>query len=329
MTTQGSLTRERMLAEMQQALDEEIAEKSARPNIKHSAVDGKLLSEGNGQYIYQFTLLEPWTPDDDTPLSIVNPEAKDIRCSVVTSTGTLLTIASDKALPPSLLRQIDLSDDSTELLKRQIAIDNAIMKLCELCKSANRADLLRDGQVVRYGAVQKAELKTNPEYAEVYLPKIAQSLGVTTLERQKAVKAELEQVRQKLASILQLQQSGSKPLEQQLSEITAQIAHWNQTLVPLKQEEQRHIAHLREQQGQYAARCNHLQREATQSGQQLARAKVQEEERKRELEYWRQQEQQTVARLVEAWAMSGIKRFFKGIKMKTLEGQVAQCSNQA
>ncbi len=419
MTTRGSLTREGMLAGMQQALDEEIAEKIARPNIKHSAVGGKLVSEGNGQYLYQYTLLDPWTPDDDTPLSIVNPEAKGLKCSVVTSTGTLLTIASDQVLSPSLLHQIDLSDDSTELLKRQkealkqaeegksqlaskcfgliayryiaaasdkrfgtlrdnqyvaaqralggevafivgppgtgktltlaaiafqhlqarrtvliaahtnIAIDNAIMKLCELCKSAGRPDLLRDGQVVRYGAVQKAELKTNPEYAEVYLPKIAQSLDVTVLEHQKAVKAELEQVGQKLASILQQQQGSSKPLEQQLSEITDQIAYWNQDLAPLEQEEQRYIALLQAQQKQYTANRDHLQQEATQAGQQLARAKAQEEERKRELEHWRQREQQTVTRLVEARAMSGIKRLFKGLRPKTLEEQVTQYSHKA
>ncbi|HLG64839.1 MAG TPA: AAA domain-containing protein [Ktedonosporobacter sp.] len=407
MATQGSLTREGMLAGMQQALDEEIAEKIARPNIKHSAVDGKLVSVGNGQYIYQFTLLEPWTPDDDTSLSIVNAEAKSIKCSVVTSTGTLLTIASDQALPPAQLSQINLSDDSTELLKRQkealkhveegknqlaskcfgliayryitaasdkrfgkwklrnnqymaaqrtlggeiafivgppgtgktltlaaiaahnnIAIDNAIMKPCELCKSAGRPDLLRDGQVVRFGAVQKAELKDNAEYAEVYLPKIAHSLGVATQERQKAVKAELDQITQKLTSILQQRRGSSGPLEQQLSEITAQIARWNQELAPLEQEGQRHIASLQAQQKQYTANHGRLQREATQAGQQLARAKAQEEERKRELEHWKQQKQQTVTRLVEARAMSGIKRLFKGPSLKALEDQVAQCSHK-
>jgi hypothetical protein len=420
MTTYVPLTREQMLAEMDQALDEEIAKKSSEKSIKHSATDGKLLSEGNGQYIYQFTLTDPWTPDDDAPLTIANEAAKGIRCSVVNSTGTLLTIAADKALPPEVLRQIDLSDDSTELLRRQkqalkeadegqaqlasksfalvpsqqlmaessrqfghlylrdaqhqaaqmalggevtfivgppgtgktmtlvaiafqllqkrrmvliaahtnIAIDNAIMKLCEMCKEAGRPDLLANGQVVRYGAVQKAELKNSEKYVEVYLPKIAQRLGVESVERQAAAKAELEQIKAKLINILQQQQARIELWERQRSDLADQVVGYAQELVPLEQEEQRRIEHLRTLHAQYTAYNKRLERETRQAEQEYARVKAQEAEKEHELGNWQQQEQHAVARLVEARAMSNIKRFFKGIKIESLEARVAQCGQK-
>ncbi|HEY1353701.1 MAG TPA: AAA family ATPase [Ktedonobacteraceae bacterium] len=115
----GSLTLAQMLSEMEQAVAEEVKKLRTFKPIKHSAVDGRLLSGGNGQYIYQFTLTEPWEPQDDSPLSITSELVQGITCSVVTSVGTVLTLASEKKLlPPEALRYVDLSDDSTELLRR-------------------------------------------------------------------------------------------------------------------------------------------------------------------------------------------------------------------
>lgn len=427
MATHMPLTREQMLAEMEQALDEEIAKKSAEKSIKHSATDGKLLSEGNGQYIYQFTLVDPWTPDDDAPLTIANDAAKGIRCSVVNSTGTLLTIAADKALPPEVLRQIDLSDDSTELLRRQkqalkeadegkaqlasksfglvlsqqlmaqsvrqfgsmplrdaqyqaaqmalggevtfivgppgtgktmtlaaiafqllqerrtvliaahtnIAIDNAIMKLCEMCKEADRSDLLANSQVVRYGAVQKAELKNDERYAEVYLPKIAKRLGVEAVECQAKAEAELGQVKAQLVAILQQQQASIeewerkreelfKEQERKRKDIIEQITGCTQELTRHELEEKRRIENLRTRQSQHIAYDERLEREVKRAEQEYARIKAQEMEQQHKLENWQQQEQQAVARLVEARAMSNVKRFFKGLKIESLEAHVAQ-----
>lgn len=420
MNTHMPSTCEQMLAEMEQALDEEIAKKSADKSIKHSATDGKLLSEGNGQYIYQFTLIDPWTPDDDAPLTIANEAAKGIRCSVVTSTGTLLTIAADKALPPEVLRQIDLSDDSTELLRRQkqalkeatdgksqlasksfglvpaqnqliqsarqigritlrdaqyqaaqmalggevtfivgppgtgktltlaaiafqllqagrtvliaahtnIAIDNAIMKLCDICKDSGRSDLLANGQVVRYGAVQKAELKNSEKYAEVYLPSIAKKLGVASVARQATARSELAQIREKLGSILQQQQARIEPWERQRSDIAEQVAGYAQELAPLEQEEQRRIEALRTLHAQYTAYHEQLERATRQAEHEYARLKAQEAELESGIVHWQQQEQQSIARLVEARAMSNIKRFFKALNIEDLEAGVAECGQK-
>src|SRR5258708_15787417 len=86
----ASITLAEMFSEMDQAIADEIERQSTFKQIKHSAVDGKLLSEGNGQYIYQFTLTEPWEPQDDGQLAIATPTSQGIKCTTVTSIGTVL-----------------------------------------------------------------------------------------------------------------------------------------------------------------------------------------------------------------------------------------------
>ena len=105
-----------MLAEMDQALCDEIEEQTRFPRREHTGVGGELLSESNGQYIYSFTLIEPWEPQDDTPLLVANAPTP-ISCTVVNSKGNQLIIASDSPLPQNILQQIELCDDSTELTK--------------------------------------------------------------------------------------------------------------------------------------------------------------------------------------------------------------------
>jgi hypothetical protein len=53
-----------MLSEMDQALVDELEKQQRFRQVKHRAVDGKLVTEENGRYIYQFRLLEPWDPRD-------------------------------------------------------------------------------------------------------------------------------------------------------------------------------------------------------------------------------------------------------------------------
>jgi hypothetical protein len=58
---------------MNQALSNEIEAQSQFRQREHTEVGGELLSESNGQYIYSFTLIEPWEPQDDTHSSAKGP----------------------------------------------------------------------------------------------------------------------------------------------------------------------------------------------------------------------------------------------------------------
>jgi hypothetical protein len=408
-----------MLSEMDQALTDEIEKLSVFKPIKHSAVDGTLLSEGNGQYIYQFTLTEPWEPQDDGPLSIANANMQRTNCTVVNSTGTLLTIASDRPLPPEALRQIDLYDDSTELLKRlkealkqvdegpanlrsksfglldsaensypgeitsgkfplrpkqtqaarlslggevafivgppgtgktstlaaialqhlqagrkvliaahtNIAIDNAIMKLCELCKETRREDLLANGQVVRYGAVQKDELKKDDNYKEVFLPKIAQHMGSKLHIQHEQFKAALAGLDSQINTLQQKKQAEEEPRQAEYQRTQIDLLH--KELDPLEQAEAQRISSLQQQQSQYQSRISQLAGEERPLSQDLARTEARIVEQEQTLAKEQQHKDIALKQLVEARAMSRAKRFFKGLKLESLEAKVSAAGQAA
>jgi hypothetical protein len=412
-TKPASIALNQMLKEMKQALTDEIDKLSKFKPIKHSAVDGKLLSEGNGQYIYQFTLTEPWEPQDDGQLSIASESTKGITCTVITSVGTIITIAAESPLPPQALRQIDLYDDSTELLKRlrealdqvdegqaklgskcfgllesakksypgeitcgpfqlrpnqmqatrlalggevtfivgppgtgktstlatialkhlqaghtvliaahtNIAIDNAIMKLCDLCKAAKNDDLLADGQVVRYGAVQKEELKKNDNYKEVYLPKIAQRLGSDLHTQHERLKAELANLDAQMNALQQKEHIEEE--RGQAEHLRTQIAILQKELDPLEKAEAQHILSFQQQQRQQQAALAKLGDAEIYWSRDLARTEALIMEQERALAREQQNKNTTLAQLVEARAMNNIKRFLKGIKLESLELKVA------
>lgn len=54
-----------MLAEMDRALANELEKQQHVRQVRHRAVDGKLVTEENGRYTYRFSLLEPWEPKDN------------------------------------------------------------------------------------------------------------------------------------------------------------------------------------------------------------------------------------------------------------------------
>lgn len=67
MISEALLTLPQMLAQMDIALVDEIKAQS-RKSGTHVAVNGIFVAEQSRQYLYTFTLLDPWEPQDDTPL---------------------------------------------------------------------------------------------------------------------------------------------------------------------------------------------------------------------------------------------------------------------
>jgi hypothetical protein len=420
MSLKVSLTREQMLTEMDQALADEIAKQSHLNNIHHTATDGKLVTDGNGQYIYTFTLEEPWDPQDDAPLRIAKAK-EEVKCSVVNVRGTFITIVSDKPLSEDLLQRIDFIDDSTELLKRQrealkqvqegegrlasksfglvvyrtemvsverqlsrritlreqqhlatskalggevafivgppgtgktltlaaiafthlregrtvliaahtnIAIDNAMMKLCELCKEAGQDDLLAQGQVVRFGAVQKAELK-NDNYQEVYLPMIVQRLNTQLQQEYDECMQALGVLKQHIGALSQRWQAQMQQRLQKLEHVKAQCEQLSRDLHSLEGQERQHQAMLREQQVQYRKEQQGYEHIWTETSQRLAQVKAFLVEQSNAHANAKRQEQELLPQLLHARAMNGIQRFFHGINLAKLEQQVGEVSYQA
>ncbi len=108
-----------MLSEMDIALDVEIrAQEAGSKSAKHIAVDGRFLEEQAGLFLYQFSLLDPWDANDDSPARIQVSNNSLMNATIVSSKGMTITIATRNKLAPEMLQQITLFDDSVELLKR-------------------------------------------------------------------------------------------------------------------------------------------------------------------------------------------------------------------
>ncbi len=149
-----------------------------------------------------------------------------------------------------------------------IAIDNAIMKLCDLCKDTGNKGLLGQGQVVRYGTVQKDELKQKEKYAEVYLPKVAQLLGVTLHQQRESLKKSLSELDQKIASLRQSQ--NEEQYRFQRTDLERQLASLQKELDSLEQEERRRISSLRSQKDKFVLDLQKIGHELTEANQYLA-----------------------------------------------------------
>src|SRR5205807_6454584 len=84
-----------------------------------------------------------------------------------------------------------------------IAVDNAMMKLCELCKKTQAYELLSQGRVIRYGAVQKQELKTDAEYEDVYVPKITRKMNAEAHQQHETLEQDIARIDKNLSSLRQ------------------------------------------------------------------------------------------------------------------------------
>ena len=85
----------------------------------HVAVDGVAVGNSGGQFLYVFDLKEPWEPQDDAPIRVkLEPPARHLDASIVTSTGNKITIAVSGRLPEVALHEVTLKDDPTRILEK-------------------------------------------------------------------------------------------------------------------------------------------------------------------------------------------------------------------
>jgi hypothetical protein len=132
-----------------------------------------------------------------------------------------------------------------------IAVDNAVMKLCELCKKSQAHDFLSQGKVVRYGAVEKEELKTSSDYEDVYLPKIARRLGQEHDQQCRALEQVIAQIDTNLSSLKQNFQQREQEFRTAQAEIDTPLKALQQELVPLQQSENQRISKLHADKERY------------------------------------------------------------------------------
>ena len=370
MTTLAAYTLPQMLSEMDMAIGDEINEVNKRSSTRsgYTATDGNLLSEEGKLHIYQFSLEVSWEPQDDTPIKVVISGLPEIHATIVTSNGTVITIATEEPLPPEALDKVRLVDDTTQLLERlrealknnkegtscigskcfalkpaapiqiqkthhvyfgkkfqpdesqekaiqlalqnektyiigppgtgktyalaaiafahlraghsvliaahtNIAIDNAIMRLADICRDASTfdRDALKDlsgGRILRYGIPQLKD-RLKDEYEEVYLPSIVEQRTQTLSQRQKTLRVQLETTDIQLDILNQQQKQKPDIWQQTKASHTFQMNHSIITLQTLKTAEEKRVANLKNQLSQMLAKRTSTEQEQNNIRQEL------------------------------------------------------------
>jgi len=411
---------QQILSEMDTALADEIKAQSSRKSADHIAIDGKLVAEESGHYVYSFSLKDPWEPEDDTPIRIKISSTPSVKGTIVTSTGTTITIATEQVLPPEALRRIEMINDSTQLLERlrdalknnnegesqlgsksfgllsfdcgkrpspmtfgkfipddsqnqailmalgsqityivgppgtgktstlaaiafahlcegrsvlitahtNIAVDNAVMKLADICREAGALDELRRGHVVRYGTPQHRKLIEDNKYADIYLPKIIERRGSDLYRQQETLKASLRQILSNLDAVA-LTKAGSKEKWQtERLSLSTQRDNYQAELAPLHAREQQRLASLEGRLHHFTNQLQQMQQYKNSVHLALAQLAAQQVQWDSARTEHLRQVNNLASQLAEAQQMSPVKLFFKRIDPKRLAQQLADAKQQ-
>lgn len=410
---------QQMLSDMDRALEIEIKAKEKGGNSKsHIAVDGEPHGEQNGFFLYQYSLNEPWTPDDDTPVNIKELSNRSIKPIIVASTGTTITIATNEPLPPEALKQITLIDDSIELTRRlrealqnikesdanldlkvfggqshcslvassipstvfepnasqkrainmalgsevtyiigppgtgktvtlaaialehlisertvliashtNIAVDNAIKQLADLCRKAGMDNKLREGRVLRYGATQLPDLK-KPEYENISISAVAKRQSAYLSQQKEQLKKALRLFEGDLQKLKADNQKGQDDRENQRQQVIAHATAYKSRLDKLQIIENKRITALinektalEDSYRQTMQRLSTIKQQQTTADAEVVRL----ENAYQQLETHKDN---CIAQLTTAQQMSKITRILKGIRLNTLEKEVSDSSYQ-
>ncbi len=411
------LTLPQMIQQMRVAIREEIKE-TKRKAYKHTASNGKVLADKPGEHTYIFTLSESWEPQDDTPLKIKFSGLQDIKGTLVNSTGTTITIATDKSLPPEALDKIILEDDPTELLERlndaleanqdgsallgsksfgiaqnqpkgvfrtiprafgqkfqpddaqrraiehalgsevtfivgppgtgktstlaaiafaylqegrslliaahtNIAIDNAIMKLADLCRDTSRVEELNEGRIVRYGVPQLRE-QMQSEYSEIYLPAIIKRRSGALQNQYEQIQSQID----RLTRQLRLTEESKKPWVEKRQTLLEQIKTCRQELHGLEEGEQQRLKQLKDHIKDLSARQLSTGQEIEFCQRNIAEQVAQQTQWQTKKAQLQSQESSLQLSLAEAQQASIIKRFSKRLNPQKLALQLGEIKYQ-
>jgi hypothetical protein len=413
-----------MLSEMDSALADEIKKQSTKRTADHVAVDGKLIAEESGRYVYAFSLQDPWEPEDDTPVRVKISGSPAIRGAIVTSTGTTITIATESKLTAEGLRRVELVDDATELLERlrealknndegpaqlgskvlgltgfsegkrspsvsfgkfrpdeaqkraiemalgsqvlyligppgtgktstlaamafahlregrtvliaahtNIAVDNAIMKLAEMCQDAGAdpdvKQFLKDGLIVRYGTPQDRRLIENDKYAEVYLPGIVRRRGSDLHQQVEKLRVSLQQVMEQLARLKGVQQQSSGQREAERENLSRQCEALKREIALLQAREARRNSSLMTQLNEVAEQWRQAEQRMTLVQQEFGEMTAQQVQLQMAQQQHLVQVEQISSQLAAAQQMNALKRLLKGINLERTGQQLLEVKQQ-
>jgi hypothetical protein len=405
-----------MLAQMDAALADEIAKVQRHDRSGKVAHQGQLVSELGGHYIYSYALDEPWEPEDDTPLSVKFAGGPRLQATVVTASGTSLTIATEVELPPEALAQVTLLDDPVQLLERlretlksnkesasqlgsktfdllpftstrrreletypdfmprpsqvdalrlalgsevayvigppgtgktstlaaiaytlvregrsvliaahtNIAIDNAIVKLADMCHKAG-IPALHEGRILRYGTPQ---LQSVRQRADVYPPKIVKRLGQDFERQRSELRTRHADVLGRLRPLAEQEEQRASQWRMLRESLVEQRKGFAGELLEMQRDEQQRVSAVDAALQQTAQRVGQAERRLEVARQELTQLVVQQARIQQAHAAHLGMLADFTARLTAVQRMSGLGRLLKGINLGRLTRSVADSKQQ-
>ncbi|MFL5624528.1 MAG: AAA domain-containing protein, partial [Ktedonobacteraceae bacterium] len=198
-----------------------------------------------------------------------------------------------------------------------IAVDNAIMRLAEMCKDAGAIHELKDGRVIRYGTAQLEERLKN-EYSEVHLKTIVEQRLGNLKQQREGLQEYLDRVSAKLSLLTEEKTRKVKHWQNEREHLITQRDTCKSELGQLETAERQRIAALDAQLRNLSHQIAQLQQQGGVINQKLTWLTEQQVQQQTLRSQLLVQINGLTARLAEAQQMNPVVRFFKRIDPEKL-----------
>lgn len=198
-----------------------------------------------------------------------------------------------------------------------IAVDNAIMRLAEMCKGAGATHELEDGRVIRYGTAQLEERLKN-EYSEVHLKTIVEQRLGNLKQQREALQEYLDRVSAKLSLLIEEKTRKAKHWQDEREHLIAQHDTCKGELGSLETAQRQRVAAQDAQLRNLSHQIAQLQQQGGVTNQKLTWLTGQQVQQQTLRSQLLVQIDGLTARLAEAQQMSPVARLFKRINPQKL-----------
>jgi len=209
-----------------------------------------------------------------------------------------------------------------------IAVDNAIMKLADICRDTGYTQELSEGKILRYGTPQLKQLREGNRYAEVNIAKVASSRAVHLQQQHKKLEDSLGRALTRHKEIIE----GQQQAKEQWQETYTQHIHWRnnyqENLTLLEEGERIRIIPLQKQIHDLDDKISQAQQSINYIKQQATSLTSQQEQQRYRRNGFSIQSSNLQNQLQATQQMSGIKKFFKGVDSDKITEQLSETNYQ-
>jgi len=198
-----------------------------------------------------------------------------------------------------------------------IAVDNAIIRLVEMCKDAGATHELEDGRVIRYGTAHLEERLKN-EYYEVHLKTVVERRLGSLKQQRESLQEHLNQVSAQISLLAEEKTGMVKHWQNERERLLAQRDTCKSELGPLETAERQRVAALDAQLRDLSSQIVQLQQQEEVINQKLIGLVEQQVQQQTLRSKLLLQIDSLTARLAESQRMSPVARLFKRINPQKL-----------